>query len=366
MASRTRGAATGLAGVSALLAACGGTGGSGAAALAPVATAPAPAPSRPPTPTPPPAAATGSIALTGATSPVHDPAILADGSRFYLFTTGNARDAAGLLGLRTSDDLKHWTLRGGSYAALPAWAASAVPGASGMWAPDISKAGSEYRLYYSVSTFGSNRSAIGLATASMIDPTAPAAHWVDQGPVVRSDRTDDYNAIDPNAFTDADGRSWLVFGSFWSGIKLIELDPATGKRRDGDPLRSLAARPSPGAIEAPFVIQHGGFYYLFASFDFCCRGAASSYNTVVARSVAPTGPYVDRAGTAMLQGGGTSVLASGQGTGERYVGRGHAAILQRPDGDYIVYHAYDTQRNGTPTLQIQPLAWDADGWPVAR
>ncbi|MBB3347998.1 arabinan endo-1,5-alpha-L-arabinosidase [Sphingomonas sp. BK069] len=360
MASRTNRAAAALAGATALLAGCGGTSGSGAAALPPVAAAPAPLPG--PTPTP----ATGSIALTGATSPVHDPAILAEEGRFYLFTTGNGGDAAGLLGLRTSDDLKHWTLRGGSYAALPAWAASAVPGATGMWAPDISKVGSEYRLYYSISTFGSNRSAIGLATASVIDPTAPAAHWVDRGPVVRSDVTDDYNAIDPNAFTDADGRSWLVFGSFWSGIKLIELDPATGKRRGDDPLRSLAARPSPGAIEAPFVIRHGGFYYLFVSFDFCCRGAASSYNTMVGRSATPTGPYVDRAGTAMLQGGGTPVLASGQGTGDRYVGRGHAAILQRREGDVIVYHAYDTQRNGTPTLQIQPLAWDAEGWPVAR
>jgi arabinan endo-1,5-alpha-L-arabinosidase len=360
MASRTRRVGTALVGVTALLAGCGGAGGSGAAALAPVAAAPAPAPS----PTPAPAA--GSIALTGATSSVHDPAILADGGRYYLFTTGNAGNAAGLLGLRTSDDLRDWTLRGGSYVALPAWAASAVPGASGMWAPDISKVGSEYRLYYSISTFGSNRSAIGLATATVMDPAAPAAHWIDQGPVIRSDVTDDYNAIDPNAFTDADGRSWLVFGSFWSGIKLIELDPTTGKRRDGDPLRSLAARPSPGAIEAPFVIRHGGFYYLFASLDFCCRGAASSYNTVVGRSATPTGPYVDRAGIAMLRGGGTPVLASGQGTGDRYVGRGHAAILQRADGDVIVYHAYDTQRNGTPTLQIQPLAWDAEGWPVAR
>ncbi len=364
MASRTRRAATALAAVTAPLAGCGGTTGGGAVASAPMATPPAPSPSA--TAAPAPAPATASIALTGATSPVHDPAILADGGRYYLFTTGNAGDAAGLLGLRTSDDLKDWSLRGGSYTALPAWAASAVPGATGMWAPDISRAGSEYRLYYSVSTFGSNRSAIGLATATVIDPVAPAAHWVDQGYVIRSDVADDYNAIDPNAFTDEDGRSWLVFGSFWSGIKLIELDPATGKRRDGDPLRSLAARPSPGAIEAPFVIRHGGFYYLFASFDFCCRGAASSYNTVVGRSAAPTGPYVDRAGTAMLEGGGTPVLSSGQGTGDRYVGRGHAAILQRPDGDYIVYHAYDTRQNGTPTLQIQPLAWGADGWPNVR
>ena len=131
-------------------------------------------------------------------------------------------------------------------------------------------------------------------------------------------------------------------------------------------MHSLAARPSPGAIEAPFVIRHGRYYYLFASFDFCCRGAKSSYNTVVGRATTPTGPYLDRAGTPMLRGGGTPVLASGQGTGSRYVGRGHNAILQAPDGDRIVYHAYDTQRNGTPTLRIQRLIWDAKGWPHAE
>lgn len=350
----------------ALLAGCGGTSSSG---VAPVVVAPTPAPTPTPSPTPTPTptpADTGSIALTGNTSPVHDPAILLDNGTYHLFTTGNAGDAEGFLGLRTSTDLTDWTLRGGSYAALPAWAAAAVPGATGMWAPDIVKVGNEYRLYYSLSTFGTNRSAIGLATATRIDPAAPAANWVDRGPVVQSSTSDNYNAIDPAVFTDADGRQWMAFGSFWSGIKLIKLDPATGLRRSGDTLRAIAARPSPGAIEAPFVIRHGGFYYLFVSFDSCCRGAASTYNTVVGRAAAPTGPYVDRDGKAMLDGGGTPVLASGQGTTSRYVGRGHVAILQQPGGDHIVYHAYDTQRNGAPTLQIQPLVWDAGGWPAAR
>ena len=304
--------------------------------------------------------------MTGNVSFVHDPAILADNGNYYLFTTGNAGDAEGLLGLRTSTDLTDWTLRGGSYRALPAWTATAVPGATGMWAPDIVKVGSEYRLYYSISTFGRNLSAIGMATASSIDPANPAANWVDKGPVVQSATTDDYNAIDPAVFSDADGRQWMAFGSFWSGIKLIELDPATGMRKQGDTLRAIASRPFPGAIEAPFVVRHGGFYYLFVSFDSCCQGANSTYNTVVGRSTAPTGPYVDRAGKAMLDGGGTQVLTSGQGTGSRFVGRGHVAILQQPGGDHIVYHAYDTQRNGAPTLQIQRLAWDADGWPVAQ
>jgi arabinan endo-1,5-alpha-L-arabinosidase len=157
----------------------------------------------------------------------------------------------------------------------------------------------------------------------------------------------------------------LVFGSFWSGIKLIRIDPATGLRLSGDsPPRALAARPAPGAVEAPYVIRHGAHYYLFVSFDFCCRGAASSYHTVVGRSSAPEGPYVDRAGRPMLAGGGTAVLDSVKRT--RFVGRGGASILQRRDGDFIVYHAYDTQRGGTPTLRIQRLGWTPDGWPVPR
>ncbi len=329
---------------------------------APTPAAPSPTPSSAPTPSP----TSASIALTGAISPVHDPSILKDGDTYYLFTTGNAGDSEGLLALRTSSDMRAWALRGGSYAALPAWTRTAVPGATGMWAPDISKAGNQFRLYYSISTFGRNQSGIGLATAMRIDPAAPAASWVDQGPVIQSQTGDDFNAIDPMAFSDADGRSWLVFGSFWTGIKLIRIDPASGLRLAGDPVpRALAQRPAPGAVEAPFILRHGSYYYLFVSFDSCCQGGASTYNTVVGRSSAPDGPYVDRDGKPMLQGGGTAVLANGQSDGSRFVGRGGASILQQSEGDYIVYHAYDRQQNGAPTLQIQPLIWTPDGWPVA-
>lgn len=352
-----------------LASSCGSDDGNMAASPAPMATpTPTPSPSPSPGPSPSPSSTPGaSITLTGNVMPVHDPAILKDGSTYYLFTTGNSGDAEGLLGLRTSTDLQDWTLRGGSYTALPAWTRAAVPGATGMWAPDISKVNGQYRLYYSISTFGKNQSAIGLATATTIDPANPAANWQDQGPVIQSQTSDDFNAIDPMAFTDADGKAWMVFGSYWSGIKLIRLDPATGLRLAGDAApRSLVQRPAPDAVEAPYIVRHGGFYYLFVSFDACCQGSNSTYYTVVGRSAAPDGPYVDRSGRAMLQGGGTTVLTSGQGTGSRFVGRGHVAILSQPDGDYIVYHAYDTQRNGAPTLQIQRLAWDADGWPVAQ
>ncbi len=354
-----------------LLASSCGSGDGDLSASPAISTVPGPTPTPTPSPTPSPSptatAISGPLALSGNISAMHDPAILRDGNTYYLFTTGNAGDVEGLLGLRTSTDLKNWTLHGGSYTTLPAWAKTAVPGATGMWAPDISKVNGQFRLYYSISTFGKNQSAIGLATATKIDPNAPAANWVDQGPVIQSQTSDNFNAIDPMAFVDASGNYWMVFGSYWSGIKLIRLDPTTGLRLAGDPApRALAERPAPDAIEGPYIIRHGDYYYLFASFDACCQGAKSTYYTVVGRSSAPDGPYVDRDGKAMLKGGGTVVLTNGQGDGSRFVGRGGVAVLQQADGDYIVYHAYDTQRNGIPTLQIQRLSWTAEGWPQAE
>ncbi len=245
---------------------------------------------------------------------------------------------------------------------MPGWVKDTVPDARGIWAPDVSFSHGEYRVYYSVSTFGKNRSAIGLVTS----PSLEKPVWTDKGLVFRSNPSDDFNAIDPNLFEDAEGRQWLAFGSFWSGLKMIRLDPGTGLRTTQDArVYALARRGGPGAIEAPFVIHRRDFYYLFASFDFCCRGAASTYYTVVGRSKNSTGPYRDREGKKMMDGGGLLVLHADLDRGKRFVGPGHVAILREPKQDYIVYHAYDTQARGVPTLRIQPLGWTDDGWPVA-
>lgn len=300
--------------------------------------------------------------LAGDISPVHDPAIIRQGKDFYLFTTSQERAGRGLIHVRTSQDLASWTRVAPVFAAMPAWVKDAVPGARGIWAPDVSFANGEYRVYYSVSTFGKNRSAIGLVTT----PSLEKPVWTDKGPVIRSGEGDDFNAIDPNVFEDAEGRQWLAFGSFWSGLKMVRLDPATGLRSAADAtIHALARREGAGAIEAPFVIRRGGFYYLFASFDFCCRGAASTYYTVVGRAKDPTGPYVDRDGKSMMEGGGFLVLHADLDPARRFVGPGHIAILREPKRDYIVYHAYDTQRNGASMLRIQPLGWTDDGWPIA-
>src|SRR5262249_17972189 len=163
------------------------------------------------------------------------------------------------------------------------WVAGEVPKARNAWAPDISFYNGKYHLYYSLSSFGVNDSAIALATNKTLDPSSSDYHWVDEGMVVDSHSAqDDFNAIDPNlAVEDAD-HVWLCWGSFWGGIKMRRIDPMTGKLAAEDAtLYSLAARPRAnprqtppveGAIEAPFLFHRGDYCYLFVSFDFCCRG----------------------------------------------------------------------------------------------
>lgn len=294
--------------------------------------------------------------LSGRISPVHDPAIIKAGDTYYLFCTATGIE------VRKSTDLVEWKMARPPvvFGSVPAWARETI-GATNLWAPDIFYFNDRYHLYYSASTFGSNRSAIGLATNATLDREAEDWGWVDHGPVIESFRTDNYNCIDPNLIIDEDGTPWLAFGSFWSGIKMRRLDYETGMlSTEDETLYHLAMRHvNSGSVEAPFIIRKGGYYYLFVSFDFCCRGVDSTYRVMVGRSEKVTGPYVDRDGVEMLDGGGTQVTFPT----ERWRGPGHNSILQDGDRDYIVYHAYDARNNGTPTLRIDPLEWDDDGWP---
>jgi arabinan endo-1,5-alpha-L-arabinosidase len=164
--------------------------------------------------------------LAGDLTPTHDPVIIREGDTYHVFSTGHGKR---LIETRTSTDLVNWKAGDPVFTALPGWATQAIPGSNGMWAPDISFVNGRYRLYYSVSTFGSNRSAIGLATAKTLDRASPDYGWRDEGLVVLSSKEDDYNAIDPNFVIDREGRHWLTLGSFWTGIKLFELDRRTGK-----------------------------------------------------------------------------------------------------------------------------------------
>ena len=310
--------------------------------------------------------------LSGDIAPMHDPVMIREGDTYYVFGTGMADDAGRLIAVRTSRDRRRWSAGAPSVTALPDWALKAVPGATGMWAPDIAFVNGRYRLYYSVSTFGSNRSAIGLFTSSTLDHQAPGYGWRDEGLVVASTPEDDFNAIDPNFIVDREGRHWLALGSFWTGLKLFALDPKTGKPADpkAKPF-SIARRPAPAGapapVEAPFIIDRGGWYWLIASYDYCCKGVNSTYYTVIGRSKAITGPYLGKDGSSMMEGGGTVLLRADLPEQERWRGPGHAGVMRDVDGtDYLVYHAYDRQNKGTSTLRIATIRWGADGWPIAE
>ncbi|MDI9432588.1 MAG: family 43 glycosylhydrolase [Planctomycetota bacterium] len=307
------------------------------------------------------------LQLSGDTA-LHDPVIIQEGETYYVFATGGRR-GRGFVPIHASKDMRHWTVIGHVFEELPEWAPKEIPGTRGIWAPDISFFNGKYHLYYSVSTFGKNSSAIGLAVNETLDPNSPRYEWVDRGMVVRStEGADDWNAIDGNIAVEDNGRVWLNWGSFWGGIKMRRIDPVTGMLSAEDTtLYSLASRPRTGAhqtppvvgaIEAPFIIRHGEYWYLFVSFDFCCRGAKSTYNVRVGRSRDITGPYVDRDGAPMMEGSGTLVVEATEGA---WRGAGHQAVLQEDGVDYLVFHAYDAT-TGRSHLQISTMVWE-DGWP---
>ncbi|MGR6919858.1 family 43 glycosylhydrolase [[Actinomadura] parvosata] len=278
---------------------------------------------------------------------VHDPAVVRrPGGGYLLAHTGDN------IALKTSADRTAWRNAGAVFPGGAPWTTSYTRGSRNLWAPDLSYHNGRYYLYYSASSFGSNTSAIFLATST----TGASGSWTNEGLIISTGSGSTYNAIDPNLIVDDQGRWWMSFGSFWTGIKLIQLDPATGRRLDGT-VRSIAQRPGSTAIEAPYIYKRGGYYYLWVSFDACCRGAASTYRIMVGRSASVTGPYLDRNGVAMTSGGGTQVLA---GHGSVH-GPGHQAVFGDSDGDVLVYHYYAD--NGVALLGINKIGYDAAGWP---
>jgi arabinan endo-1,5-alpha-L-arabinosidase len=300
----------------------------------------------------------------GSAPAVTDPDLVKEGDTYYLFSSGPGIE------ILSSTDMVHWTSAGSVFPqAVPAWAAAAVPGSTSIWGPDVSFFGGQYHLYYAVSTYGSQRSVIGLATNTTLDPTNPAYRWVDHEPVISSSPGDRFNAIDPNVLVDGSGRVWLTFGSRWAGIQQIRLDPATGMPLQsqasratlrGREVRTVAARPDGVTIEAPFLFQHGGDDYLFVSVGSCCVGDNSTYEILVGRSTSPSGPFLDRSGRPMTRGGGTLVL----GSGGRLIGPGSASVLADGSGDWIVFQGYERSDPDQPVLQVRRLTWTARGWPV--
>jgi arabinan endo-1,5-alpha-L-arabinosidase len=289
------------------------------------------------------------IPATGDTTYVHDPCLAKSGGKWFIFSTGNG------VPMRVSEDLKKWRYVREAFPQIPDWAKEAVPGTRGFWAPDIIFRDGKWWLYYCVSTFGSQRSAMGVATATTLTEETV---WKDEGLVFASQRGDPYNAIDPNIYTAPEGTVWLSFGSFWQGLYLLPIDKATGKPPVGAKPGQIAARPGSTAIEAPYLFHRNGWHYLLISHDFCCRGANSTYKLAIGRSKNVAGPYLDREGKPLNSGGGT-LLRRGRG---RWRGQGHGSVYQDGKDYWLVHHAYDTENKALPTLRIVKLDWTRDGW----
>jgi arabinan endo-1,5-alpha-L-arabinosidase len=307
-------------------------------------------------------------------TPVHDPVMIKEKDTYYLFCTGFG------ISVWSSKDLKNWRKEAPVFSKAPQWAVDTIPGYRGhTWAPDISYHNGQYYLYYSVSAFGKNTSAIGVATNKTLDSSSADFKWIDHGRVLQSyPGKTNWNAIDPNLIVDKKGNAFLVFGSFWDGIKIVRLTkdllhpaeplsniPTIASRKtsssDGNP-PSIDDNPKDAggnAIEAPFVFKKADYYYLFVSIDYCCKGEKSTYKVIVGRSKNVEGPYLDKEGKELRKGGGTLIV---QGDKEWY-GAGHNAAYTFDGKDYIIYHGYDAKDKGKSKLIIKGMKWDSEGWP---
>lgn len=299
---------------------------------------------------------------------VHDPVVINQNDIYYLYCTGEG------ITCYSSKDLKEWKREPSVFSEKPVWADSVVPDFKNhIWAPDISFHNDTYYLYYSVSAFGKNTSAIGVATNKTLNPNEKGYKWVDQGIVLQSvPNRDMWNAIDPNLVFDENNTPWLSFGSFWNGLKLVKLNPdllsiaqpeewyTIAKRKRSFELADTNA--GDGALEAPFIFKKHGYYYLFLSWDLCCRGEKSTYKVVVGRSKNVMGPYIDKEGKPLNEGGGTLLI---QGN-ENWYGAGHNSTYTFNEKDYIFFHAYDANDKGASKLKVAELEWDKDQWPKLK
>ncbi len=299
---------------------------------------------------------------------VHDPVMAKEGDTYYIYATG-----MGIQQMK-SNDRKTWTvLPQPLMTVIPGWTSDSVPGfGSHVWAPDVIHWHGKWWLAYSCSTFGKNGSAIGLLSSRSLG----ANMWKDEGCIVTSrDKRDNWNAIDPNFVIDDNDTPWLVWGSFWDGIQLARLDstmhiargvkPCTIARRYDSGFTPAEPNPTSkfagtNAIEAPFIFKHGGYYYLFVSWDYCCRGAKSNYRVAVGRSKSVDGPYLDRTGKDMANGGGTLFI---EGDKKEWEAAGHCAAYNFDGQDIFICHGYSATQNGAAMLIQRNISWTADGWP---
>jgi arabinan endo-1,5-alpha-L-arabinosidase len=270
---------------------------------------------------------------------IHDPSTIAfSGGKYFTFGTGGG-------GLISEDG---WT-----------WHNGAVRPGGGV-APDVIKIGDHYLVVYSAGgggMSGGHASSVKTMWTKTLDPKSPDFGFYDENIVASSDGVEDCDAIDPAFLLNpVTGRLWLSYGTYFGFIRLVELDPQTGKRIAGNQPVNIAID-----MEATAMMYRDGWYYLLGTHGTCCDGANSTYNIRVGRSKNVTGPYTDNMGVELLKGGGKLVVAASG----RFVGPGHFGLLDLGDGvqKFSCHYEADLDRSGRSVLDIRPLLWK-DGWPV--
>ena len=293
--------------------------------------------------------------------PGHDPSMIRFEDGYALMSTNNN------LQLWTSEDAYTWQNHKSTVSGVPQWAYTYAPKTEGIWAPDIFYMNGEYRVYYCVSEFGKRNSAIGYQATTSIMPGSNGYGWKDHGHVFHTkDGTDKYNAIDADVVRDTEGNYWMAFGSFGLGIQLIKLDAKTGLQANDDKtvynIARRTSKASGGAEEGPSLIEHGGQYFLFTAWDICCQQGAdiekTTYKTAYGRADKVTGPYKDRAGYDMANGGGT-ILLERYG---RYVGPGGGEAFQDLNRVRFVHHYYDNAGDKFNHIHIRDVVFTEDNW----
>lgn len=279
----------------------------------------------------------------------HDPCLIKEpNGLWWAFMTGTG------IGVKYSSDGKYWTQGTQIFSSELSWWRTYAPnmGSNDVWAPDCYYYNGRYWLYYSVSEFGTNNSAIGLTSCSSII----TGDWRDDGVVVKtSSSSNSSNAIDPNVTADASGNLWLSYGSWFDGIKLVQLSKSTMKPTG----TTYALARKSGGIEASDIVYNNGYYYLFVSIGVCCNGTSSTYKIAYGRSTSITGPYYDQNGVSMLNGGCTIFDAGNT----RWIGPGAQDVYKNNGNFIMIRHAYDATDNGTPKMLINDLYFSG-GWPT--
>ncbi len=297
----------------------------------------------------------------------HDPSIIKDGEWYYTVTTDVKVAGTPKAGIpiRKSKDLINWEWVGRVFDKVPEDARKWTR-ARTLWAPDVTKIGDTFYLYYAASRFGTNQSFIGLAAGKSME-----GPWDSQGEVIKSTGSSVWNAIDPNIVYDTGGNMFMAFGSFFGGIFIVELDKTTGKLKEGSKPSLIATRSNSvaAAVEGPYIIYNPDFkkYYLFVSYD----SLSKDYNMRVGRADKITGPYVDFNGYEMTN---TELPPNDVGTkllgGYKFGGRdgwvmpGHNSVLRDGDGYFIVHHARGDKDSNWPYLHVRKILWSGDGWPM--